>query len=128
MKQVFIIFLSLFFSCEEETCESTRTREMRYHLNIISSLNYKENFNQNPYFEIRGINPETQNNNLFKDEGRWMSTYSDSIQKGDTIYKEFGTDYYLIKKKNRIIKIYTFKCKNNGERDRESIEVEVIRR
>lgn len=85
-----------------------------------------ESLNQNHYFEIKGTNPYTKKVDYFKDYSRWMSTYSDSINKGDTIFKEKGDDFYLIKKKDRILKIYTFKCDSNGMRDRTSFEIEVI--
>ena len=127
MKQMFIIFIFIFSSCKEETCESARNRENEYYFNIISPSSYKDNFIQGPYFEITGINPETKDNNFFKDDARWISAYSDSIEKGDTLYKKKGEDFFLIKKKNSLIKIYTLKCNPNGGVDTKSPEIEVIK-
>ena len=126
--KLIIIFIFIFSSCKEETCESARDKENEYHFNIISLSSYKDNFNQDSYFEIRGINPETKNNIFFKDDGRWISTYSDSIEKGDTLYKKKGDDFFLIKKKNSLIKIYTLKCNPNGVVDKTSPKIEVIDR
>ncbi|SFN70312.1 hypothetical protein SAMN05421738_12212 [Algoriella xinjiangensis] len=50
-KQMFIIFIFIFSSCKEETCESARNRENEYYFNIISPSSYKDNFIQGPYFE-----------------------------------------------------------------------------
>lgn len=82
--------------------------------------NYKEDKVKSASFTIIGNNPETNKIDSFKD-GRWFSNVSDSIEKGDTVFKMKGKDYFLIKKKNYILKI-------NLEKNQQGKFIEVLKR
>ena len=126
--KLIIIFIFIFSSCKEETCESARNRENEYHFNIISTKNFRDDMIIDTYTKLEGINPETDNKDFFSDGSKWITPYRDSIEKGDTLYKKKGDDFFLIKKKNSLIKIYTLKCNQNGEVDKTSPKIEVIDR
>lgn len=91
-----------------------------YSVNIVSNKNYKDDRIKSAFFIIIGNNPETNKIDTFND-GRWFSNVSDSIEKGDTVFKMKGKDYFLIKKKDYILKI-------NSEKNQEGKFIEILKR
>ncbi|GGF09685.1 hypothetical protein SAMN05443634_111129 [Chishuiella changwenlii] len=87
--------------------------ELDYSVNIISNKSYKEDKIKSAFFTIKGKNPETDKIDTF-DAGRWFSNVSDSIEKGDTLYKIKGEKFFLIKKEKYILKVNS-KVNTNGE-------------
>lgn len=114
MKKI-IIFSVFFFtsSCKMDITNGQEEYELNYSVNIISNKNYKDDRVKSAFFTIIGRNPDTNRIDTFKD-GRWFSNVSDSIEKGDTLYKLKGESFFLIKKKNNILKI-NYEINANGE-------------
>ncbi len=110
-----IIFTLFFFlnSCKIDFTNGQEQYELDYSVNIISNKSYKEDRIQSTFFTIIGKNPDTNKIDTFED-GRWFSNVSDSIEKGDTLYKVKGENFFLIKKKNNILKINS-EINTNGE-------------
>ncbi len=111
-----IIIFSIVFSlnsCKIDVTNGQEQYELDYSVNIISNKNYKDNRVKSAFFKIIGKNPETNKIDTFED-GRWFSNVGDSIEKGDTLYKVKGENFFLIKKKNNILKINS-EINTNGE-------------
>jgi len=113
-----IVFYLSFF--KSDFPNGQHQTDLDYSVNIIFNNNYKEDKVKSASFTIIGNNPETNKIDSFKD-GRWFSNVSDSIEKGDTVFKMKGKDYFLIKKKNYILKI-------NLEKNQQGKFIEVLKR
>ena len=126
---LYIIIFSFFIhSCLSETCFENRESKINVSFNIISPKNYKDDIFIDVYTKLEGINPETGKMDFYSDGFKWITPYRDSILKGDTLSKKKGEDFFLIKKKRSIIKIYALKCNPNGEVDTTSPAFEIINR
>ncbi|WP_143147338.1 hypothetical protein [Chishuiella changwenlii] len=114
MKNI-IIFSIVYFlnSCKMDITNGQEQFELDYSVNIISNKSYKEDKIKSAFFTIKGKNPETDKIDTF-DAGRWFSNVSDSIEKGDTLYKIKGEKFFLIKKEKYILKVNS-KVNTNGE-------------
>ncbi|MDM1297619.1 hypothetical protein HXZ94_03765 [Empedobacter falsenii] len=117
---VFLLIVFYLLFCKIDFTNGQNQTELDYSVNIISNNNYKEDKVKSASFTIIGNNPETNKIDSFKD-GRWFSNVSDSIEKGDTVFKMKGKDYFLIKKKNYILKI-------NLEKNQQGKFIEVLKR
>ncbi|MGV0978697.1 hypothetical protein [Empedobacter falsenii] len=117
---VFLLIVFYLYFFKSDFTNGQNQTELDYSVNIISNNNYKEDKVKSASFTIIGNNPETNKIDSFKD-GRWFSNVSDSIEKGDTVFKMKGKDYLLIKKKNYILKI-------NLEKNQQGKFVEVLKR
>ncbi|MFV0162646.1 hypothetical protein NZD85_14575 (plasmid) [Empedobacter stercoris] len=114
MKKVIILSVLFFtISCKMDITNGQKEYELNYSVNIISNKNYKEDRIKSAFFTIIGKNPDTNRIDTFED-GRWFSNVSDSIEKGDTLYKVKGENFFLIKKKNNILKI-NYEINVNGK-------------
>ena len=100
---VFLLIIFYLLYCKIDFTNGQNQTELDYSVNIISNKNYKDDRVISVFFTIIGNNPETNKLDTFND-GRWFSSVSDSIEKGDTVFKMKGKDYFLIKKKNYILK------------------------
>ena len=98
---VFLLIVFYLLFCKIDFTNGQNQTELDYSVNIISNKNYKDDRVISVFFTIIGNNPETNKLDTFND-GRWFSSVSDSIEKGDTVFKMKGKDYFLIKKKNYI--------------------------
>ncbi|WP_282629606.1 hypothetical protein [Empedobacter sedimenti] len=117
---VFLLIVFYLYFFKSDFTNGQNQTELDYSVNIISNNNYKEDKVKSASFTIIGNNPETNKIDSFKD-GRWFSNVSDSIEKGDTVFKMKGKDYFLIKKKNYILKI-------NLEKNQQGKFIEVLKR
>lgn len=117
---VFLLIIFYLLYCKIDFTNGQNQTELDYSVNIISNKNYKDDRVISVFFTIIGNNPETNKLDTFND-GRWFSSVSDSIEKGDTVFKMKGKDYFLIKKKNYILKI-------NLEKNQQGKFIEVLKR
>ena len=117
---VFLLIVFYLLFCKIDFTNGQNQTELDYSVNIISNKNYKDDRVISVFFTIIGNNPETNKLDTFND-GRWFSSVSDSIEKGDTVFKMKGKDYFLIKKKNYILKI-------NLEKNQQGKFIEVLKR
>lgn len=117
---VFLLIVFYLYFFKSDFTNGQNQTELDYSVNIIFNNNYKEDKVKSASFTIIGNNPETNKIDSFKD-GRWFSNVSDSIEKGDTVFKMKGKDYLLIKKKNYILKI-------NLEKNQQGKFIEVLKR
>ncbi|MDH0660436.1 MULTISPECIES: hypothetical protein [Empedobacter] len=117
---VFLLIVFYLYFFKSDFTNGQNQTELDYSVNIIFNNNYKEDKVKSASFTIIGNNPETNKIDSFKD-GRWFSNVSDSIEKGDTVFKMKGKDYFLIKKKNYILKI-------NLEKNQQGKFIEVLKR
>ncbi len=117
---VFLLIIFYLLYCKIDFTNGQNQTELDYSVNIISNNNYKEDKVKSASFTIIGNNPETNKLDTFND-GRWFSSVSDSIEKGDTVFKMKGKDYFLIKKKDYILKI-------NLEKNQQGKFIEVLKR
>lgn len=115
--KLIIISTGLFLHSCKIDYKHIKEKELNYSLNIISNKNYKDDRFQPPFFSIVGKNPETNKIDTFED-GRWFSSISDSIEIGDTVYKKKGDNFFLIKKRNLILKV-----KDKSNKKGEFIEI-----
>lgn len=114
MKKVIILSVIFYLnSCKIDITNGQEEHELNYSVNIISNKNYKEDRVKSAFFTIVGKNPDTNKIDTFED-GRWFSSVSDSIEKGDTLFKVKGENFFLIKKKNNILKI-NYEINSNGK-------------
>ncbi|MFV0144598.1 hypothetical protein OBK22_05300 [Empedobacter falsenii] len=117
---VFLLIVFYLYFFKSDFTNGQNQTELDYSVNIISNNNYKEDKVKSASFTIIGNNPETNKLDTFND-GRWFSSVSDSIEKGDTVFKMKGKDYFLIKKKDYILKI-------NLEKNQQGKFIEVLKR
>ncbi|WP_313252396.1 hypothetical protein [Empedobacter sp.] len=117
---VFLLIVFYLYFFKSDFTNGQNQTELDYSVNIISNKNYKDDRVISVFFTIIGNNPETNKLDTFND-GRWFSSVSDSIEKGDTVFKMKGKDYFLIKKKNYILKI-------NLEKNQQGKFIEVLKR
>ena len=117
---VFLLIVFYLLFCKIDFTNGQNQTELDYSVNIISNKNYKDDRVISVFFTIIGNNPETNKLDTFNDV-RWFSSVSDSIEKGDTVFKMKGKDYFLIKKKNYILKI-------NLEKNQQGKFIEVLKR
>ena len=126
---LYILIFSFFIhSCIYETCFESRERKINDSFNIISPKNYKDDIFIDVYTKLEGINPETGNKDFYSDGFKWITPYRDSILIGDTLFKKKGDDFFLIKKKKNIIKVYAIKCDQNGKVNTTSPAFEILNR
>lgn len=117
---VFLLIVFYLYFFKSDFTNGQKQAELDYSLNIVSSKNYKDDRVKSASFTVIGNNPETNKIDTFND-GRWFSNVSDSIEKGDTVFKMKGKDYFLIKKKDYILKI-------NSEKNQEGKFIEILKR
>ncbi|MDH1603917.1 hypothetical protein, partial [Empedobacter sp. GD03739] len=86
---VFLLIVFYLYFFKSDFTNGQNQTELDYSVNIIFNNNYKEDKVKSASFTIIGNNPETNKIDSFKD-GRWFSNVSDSIEKGDTVFKMKG--------------------------------------
>lgn len=117
---VFLLIVFYLYFFKSDFTNGQNQTELDYSLNIVSNKNYKDDRVKSASFTVIGNNPETNKIDTFND-GRWFANVSDSIEKGDTVFKMKGKDYFLIKKKDYILKI-------NSEKNQEGKFIEILKR
>lgn len=107
-KNIFLICITfVFFACDEN-CDKYRNLFLENECNIILSEDYTGN--QPEYMIVKGINPNTGEKCKCQDNVKNWYQYNGYMEKGDTLVKIKGDDFYKIYKKDSIITVYYARC------------------
>lgn len=116
IKRCFIILISfLFIQCLKPDCEKSKKEDMENECIVILEDDFASAFVKNVILEPKGINPETGEHCKCKDFGRWWGMYQEYMEKGDTLVKRRGEDFFTIHKKDTIIRIEWGDCDEDNE-------------
>jgi hypothetical protein len=99
----------MFLSCNSNNnCELWKEDRLEENCELIVEIPPKPN---SVYFKVSGKSLDGKMEDCQCDvESRWWASFSDKIEKGDTIIKKKGTLTFTIRKKDTILK-FNWECK-----------------
>lgn len=103
-----ICSFSLISCNSNNNCKLWKQDRLEEHCELIVEIPPKPN---SVYFNAKGKSFDSKMKDCECDvESRWWSTFSDKIEKGDTIIKKKGELTFTIRKKDTILK-FNWECK-----------------
>lgn len=107
MKQIFLILSLVFTSCNIKTdCNAFIEERRNESCSMIVEIPPRAG---SVYFEAIGRTIKESKPCKCKEESRWWATFSNQIEKGDTIIKKKGELVFYIHKKDTIL-IFNWEC------------------
>ncbi|HUH34587.1 MAG TPA: hypothetical protein VL022_02020 [Moheibacter sp.] len=107
-----ILIIFHIISCDQD-CNKYRDLFIENECNVILSKDYTDN--QPEFMIVKGINPNTKEKCKCQDNVKNWYFYNGYMEKGDTLVKRKGDDFYKIHKKDTIFIIYYGECNNYNQ-------------
>lgn len=107
-----ILIIFHIISCDQD-CNKYRDLFIENECNVILSKDYTDN--QPEFMIVKGINPNTKEKCKCQDNVKNWYFYNGYMEKGDTLVKRKGNDFYKIHKKDTIFIIYYGECNNYNQ-------------
>ncbi len=104
---ILLIVIISFFGCNQH-CDKYKNLFLENECNVILSKDYTES--QPEFMVVEGISAKTGKKCKCQDNIKKWYLYNGYMEKGDTLIKNKGEDFFKIHKKDTVLTIYFGNC------------------